>query len=1001
MAWNWHKFHRLATTKISTIHNGIYDPDFTYADTFTIVPDENGILRRTPAGYPAVEGGKFAIAAADTIHVETIGGVSVLRSSIPANQNPDVLQVAGSVLSGAGTGAVTGLLTTDTITSSGTPPTCTVDGTLTISADCWDIEVHRGGVLWAYWPGINVGGAFELDASGNGHHLYLTTTTIVEAVDGTGTNWCNERGFTVADGSQYLESTGDTRIGAGWRIPALVDGSGCAAYQYSEEDHLPTDNLVALWDADEGLVDSIGDTLRTVQPLQYIQADGTGILTHGLLTETCTMSSSNGTASPTFSTGQIALSAGTLWSFSVTWDDGAITLYEYATKIGTGVAICFDVSGHSRHLQCSGMADVDVWCASSFTTGSDWLNQRGYTDTGISTPYAVPFSLPTTAIPEADYYVSGTGSDSNDGLTANTPFLTIQYAVDTALDGDVIHILAGTYTENKNSTFGLQVQKAVSLYGIGGTARIQTTSGAYLFGFSTTGHITVGSGIELYAIDKNIVYFGSTGKCSILDAKITGSASGVNRVFYVNGDCDVEIRRTTVDVNVVDYHLWYDTGKTGDFVFTDNTVSIADLANNGIYIQSGTRQIVFTRNNISVNDMSRVTGQRSLVYLSNNTAHYEITDNTIVLPLTIYANAGHIAILVTSSLGTVATTVEASRNNINIRTLYGYGIIIGAEGSTAGNNTITVKSCYGNNVVGAGASGGAHGILVGYQSDAVVCGNSVASTQYGTVLKGDAGTSHLNGIVFGNLFNTCTFGLHVKGPDQTKLYNNSFDNCGKCISMVDNGGGVPETCDVQNNAYKLANVFQRFIDNDATSIAGFTADGNIGLSTGTVADVGATSYNFAAWQLAGYDASGQNINSAWTSTYSIGASSPCYQSGLSVTLPAQLILDVFASVIPTGAVFNVGAMVVSSVDSFGRVKYSLLDPPQWPSAPEIIAVTGVDNAVYDASGTGVVFATNDLALAAMASIADDTKLFGGIEMAALYSIDMSASASLIKHFVGD
>ena len=93
-----------------------------------------------------------------------------------------------------GSGAVTGLLTTDTITSSGTPPTCSVNGTLTISADCWDIEVHRAGVLWAYLPGINVGGAFELDASGNGHHLYLTTTTIVEALDGTGTNYFNQYG---------------------------------------------------------------------------------------------------------------------------------------------------------------------------------------------------------------------------------------------------------------------------------------------------------------------------------------------------------------------------------------------------------------------------------------------------------------------------------------------------------------------------------------------------------------------------------------------------------------------------------------------------------------------------------------------------------------------------------------------------------------------------------------------------------------------------------------
>lgn len=155
-------------------------------------------------------------------------------------------QVKGSAFTGAGTGACTGLLTTDTITSSGTPPTCSVNGTLTISADCWDIEVHRAGVLWASWKGINVGGAFELDASGNGHHLYLTTTTIVEAVDGSGTNWANERGFTVADGSQcYTESIYET-IPAGEIIPSLIDGSGAASFTpdaLSESVYFDTDPI--------------------------------------------------------------------------------------------------------------------------------------------------------------------------------------------------------------------------------------------------------------------------------------------------------------------------------------------------------------------------------------------------------------------------------------------------------------------------------------------------------------------------------------------------------------------------------------------------------------------------------------------------------------------------------------------------------------------------------------------------------------------------------------
>ena len=142
-------------------------------------------------------------------------------------------QVKGSGFAGIGSATVTGLLITDTITASGpSDPTCTVNGTLTFPGpDCWDIDVHRAGVRWASWKGINVGKDAELDASGNGHHLIgIVGTTITERLDGTGTNYANEVGFTVADGeTMYLDSTGATLIPADTRIPA---GTGYLADSY-------------------------------------------------------------------------------------------------------------------------------------------------------------------------------------------------------------------------------------------------------------------------------------------------------------------------------------------------------------------------------------------------------------------------------------------------------------------------------------------------------------------------------------------------------------------------------------------------------------------------------------------------------------------------------------------------------------------------------------------------------------------------------------------------
>jgi len=44
------------------------------------------------------------------------------------------------------------------------------------------------------------------------------------------------------------------------------------------------------------------------------------------------------------------------------------------------------------------------------------------------------------------YYVSAKGSDSNDGLSTSTPFLTIQHAANLTEPGDTVEVMNGTYT---------------------------------------------------------------------------------------------------------------------------------------------------------------------------------------------------------------------------------------------------------------------------------------------------------------------------------------------------------------------------------------------------------------------------------------------------------------------------------------------------------------------------------------------------------------------------
>jgi hypothetical protein len=67
----------------------------------------------------------------------------------------------------------------------------------------------------------------------------------------------------------------------------------------------------------------------------------------------------------------------------------------------------------------------------------------------------------TNALVATTYYVKTTGDDNNNGTACNTPFATIQHAIDTASSGDTIIVCEGTYT----LTSEIDVDKAVTIEG--------------------------------------------------------------------------------------------------------------------------------------------------------------------------------------------------------------------------------------------------------------------------------------------------------------------------------------------------------------------------------------------------------------------------------------------------------------------------------------------------------------------------------------------------------
>ncbi|MFQ5590961.1 MAG: nitrous oxide reductase family maturation protein NosD, partial [Phycisphaerae bacterium] len=73
------------------------------------------------------------------------------------------------------------------------------------------------------------------------------------------------------------------------------------------------------------------------------------------------------------------------------------------------------------------------------------------------------------------YYVSPLGSDGADGLTLNTALRTIAHAVEVAQPGDVVAILAGTYTEAVRMEGVGAADAPITLRGEGGTPGLDGT----------------------------------------------------------------------------------------------------------------------------------------------------------------------------------------------------------------------------------------------------------------------------------------------------------------------------------------------------------------------------------------------------------------------------------------------------------------------------------------------------------------------------------------------
>ncbi|MEH2434120.1 MAG: choice-of-anchor D domain-containing protein [Nostoc sp.] len=286
------------------------------------------------------------------------------------------------------------------------------------------------------------------------------------------------------------------------------------------------------------------------------------------------------------------------------------------------------------------------------------------------------------------YYVSGTGSDKNDGLNQGSAFRTLQKAGDLVKAGDTVYVMNGTYTNIYPNILNISDKH--------GTANAPITFTAYpgdtpVLEAHTNNWNAISITGSSYVVINGLTLVGSRDETTLeyaLEHKDNlgnpaTSGNGIN-VTYIDGDEKQRSHHITISNNNVSKFPGGGIATTeADYITVKNNV----VSGNAWYSPFGTQGI--TMLNLWNSDQN-VTDYK--VIIKDNT----VFDNKQLVP---WVNAGtvtegHGIMLDTSSIGTVAYTGKAliSKNLIYNNGGAGVQIFKGENPVDIVNNTIYQNS---------------------------------------------------------------------------------------------------------------------------------------------------------------------------------------------------------------------------------------------------------------------------------------------------------------------
>lgn len=289
--------------------------------------------------------------------------------------------------------------------------------------------------------------------------------------------------------------------------------------------------------------------------------------------------------------------------------------------------------------------------------------------------YAAQSAAPT------DYYVSTTGSDSNDG-SHGKPFLTIQKAADVAMAGSTVHVAPGTYADpvicNNSGTASARIRfvsdekwKAVMHVCSSDMEAVVKVNGDYV---NIEGFEIIGDAIGQPSSRTGIIVYSSYIK--ITGNKVHGFAKDVTAPGVGSGEGILTWGGHDIDI-------------TGNIVYNIGNKKVNDNQSHGIYCNS---QRGYVSNNICYD-------------ASGGGIHCWHAANNLTFSNNLVFNNGTSGIIVGNGDSGGETSIAdyfTVTNNICIDNGY-YGI---QEYTNPGTNQTGIHNVYSNNLVLGNKMGG-------------------------------------------------------------------------------------------------------------------------------------------------------------------------------------------------------------------------------------------------------------------------------------------------------